>query len=82
MSKQITTEDRLKATEILVSGDYGMDAEWYSHFEKKTKALSRKKLYEEGIEDAIKFLVKEDAIDEFFDYKVIAEHIKRNLQEK
>jgi len=50
MNKEITTEDRLKAIEILVGGDYGLDAEWYSHFEKKTKALSREKIEEFVIE--------------------------------
>ena len=47
---EITTEDRLKAIEILVGGDYGQDADWYSCFEKKTKALSREKLEEFVIE--------------------------------
>ena len=39
-----TAENRLKAIEILVGGDYGLDAEWYSHFSKKLKSLSREQL--------------------------------------
>jgi len=43
-----TAENRLKAIEILVGGDYGLDAEWYSHF--SVKSLSRGKLEEFVIE--------------------------------
>ena len=50
MKKEITIKDRLKAIEILVGGDYGMDAEWYSHFEKRTKELSREKLVDFVVE--------------------------------
>ena len=46
MKKEITTKDRLEAIEILVGGDSGLDAELYSHFEGKTKGLSREKLEE------------------------------------
>ena len=45
-----TAENRLKAIEMLVGGDYGLDAEWYSHFSKKLKGLSREKLEEFVVE--------------------------------
>ena len=50
IEKDKTIKDRLKAIEVLVGGDYGLDAEWYSHFEKRTKQLSREKLEEFVIE--------------------------------
>ena len=48
--KKDTVENRLRAIEAVVGGDYGMDAEWYSHFSNRRKKLSREKL-EEYVEE-------------------------------
>ena len=42
MDEKDTAENRLKAIEVLVGGDYGLDAEWYNHFSKRN--LSREKI--------------------------------------
>ena len=45
-----TAKNRLRSIEVLVSGDCAMDAEWYSHFSRRLKSLSREKLEEMLVE--------------------------------